>query len=859
MRRITVFLAPVLFLFSCSASALQLTERDGFYIYFPDQELQLAARLSDSLPEMVAFLSGKGLPVEPTVHVVVDDHLDAPEVVVHVIPHKEIRIPLRAPGVLQDGYTEADPWGYYMFRGLCMLGIYGMRSGIPGALYLMFGEAISPNLVLPPWVEDGVCNLMYSLYRGQPIDDPYRRSIFEAALLPDLDLISHHPQVWPGYHAYRIYGRPFVEWLYRRYGWERILAFLEAHGGGIIPFEIDLKAIDAFGSSGATLWNEFKSQQQRAEDGPPGLLVSGFWHAPLIYWNNAGVFPGTLRMGQRGRYGYVDDAGILWIAEYEGTSRIYRYGDRIERTAEFHSLWDPGPGRVVVGRRGHRSSLVIFPDDGEGGLRRARRAEAGAVIEIPAPEGAIQLSGPVRNEQGHIAVAVNTAGNWDIWVHDGEWHRLTQSPSVELDPWWQGETLVWASNASGRFQIHQADDTPITFAERGALMPRGNNYLELTASGWRVLDYESALPNLPPLEYLAEAPRAEPEAERAITPQPYDPFKSLWPNYIQPDFFAAVSDLQLGIETSGRDVSGDYIFDAGLRYTFDSDFLALQALLQRKSLGVRYARYPLAYEPVLGQSVDEERNDVALYWRPLYAENLEHRDVLRPEIEAEYFIDEVDLSLNWRYFDPQDGNESSDQEVWLALGGRRTTQSLQIWGDLELFTEGSQSLSGGVSFFYGDQIRTTLQLTAGRTWGEQIPGHTTFRIGGDLTEGYFTRRAPRLFPVRGFDSNVIEAPTVATATAEVYWPLANLQRGYGTLPLFLHRLRLGTFVDAGYAKPDSGGDSYLVGAGLELLTSVEVGWGGMSTFRIGVSWPLEQPDGLDQDGPVFIFQIGRPL
>ena len=177
----------------------------------------------------------------------------------------------------------------------------------------------------------------------------------------------------------------------------------------------------------------------------------------------------------------------------------------------------------------------------------------------------------------------------------------TDTPSIELDPWWEGETLVWASNATGSFQIHQADHQPITSATHGALLPRAGNYLELTANGWRILDYEPALPDLPPLEYLSEKDSVEVDVIPAITTQAYDPFKSLWPNYIQPDIFAAIGALQLGVDTNSRDVTGDYIFSAGFRYSFESDFLALQGLIQRKTIGARYSRYPSAMKPPWGK------------------------------------------------------------------------------------------------------------------------------------------------------------------------------------------------------------------------------------------------------------------
>ena len=390
----------VLFLLNFKASALEMIEKDGFYIYFDKQDVDLAAHLRDPLPSMLAFLSDKGLPVQPPLHIVLDDRRDVPEVKVKMTPHKEVRIPIRAPGVLEEGYTEADPWAFFLFRGLCLQGIFAIRSGIPGALYRVFGESISPNLVLPPWMDDGICNLLYSQYRGRRILDPYANAIFETTPVPDLDIISHHPQIWPGYYAYRIYGRPFIEWIYRRYGWEKILEFLQAHGRGVVPWEIDLKAINVFGKSGAALWSEFQADHERANDALPGLLAIGYWSPPLVYWNNAGVFPGKLRVGQRSRYGYVDHAGNLWISEYTDGSRIYRYANNVETSVELYSLWDPGPGRVAVGRRGHRSWIVVFPDDGEGGLGRVHKTDFDAVEKIPAPPGALQLSGPVRNEHG---------------------------------------------------------------------------------------------------------------------------------------------------------------------------------------------------------------------------------------------------------------------------------------------------------------------------------------------------------------------------------------------------------------------------------------------------------------------------
>ena len=840
------------------ASTLLYLQQDRIYLYYPEGEGELASGLWKKLPGMLAFLDEKGLPVKQPLHIIIDEERDAPEIKLHIIPHKEIRIPLRAPGVLENGYMEADPWAYFLFKGLCHQAIYSIRSGVPALLAKGFGELISPNVIIPPWVEDGIAALMYSLFMQKSVQGPLESAIFAASPPPDMDIISHHPQVWPGYRAYQIYGRPFIEWLNTEYGWGKILEFLHVHGRGIIPIEIDLKAMKVFGKTGAALWRDFQDTHRGETVGQGGMLITGYWSEPFVYWNNAGVFPGKLSIRQRGRYGYVESGGTVWISEFTEGSNIYKYRNRTVAAKSLKHVWDPGPGRVAVTRKGHRPFLIIFPDDGEGGFRHARNSDLPQADLIPAPAGVIQLSGPVRNEKGYIAVAANLAGNWDIWVHDGQWRRLTDAPSVELDPWWEGNTLVWSSNATGKFQIHDADQTPITQAGHGALFPRQGKYLSLTSTGWRVQNYKINRVTFTDLKFLSKEQTETVSAQTVVDPRPYNPFKSLWPNYIRPDLFAAVTDLQLGIATKSRDVSKEYLFDAGVRYSFKDEYLALRTTFQVKSVGAQYTRYPLSYETKLGQKVDESRNEIRLYWRPLEIEALKDAEILR-ETDGFALTDGLELSANWRHFKPLNEPGETGDEAWAALSLSRQLEFLRMWANLEVFTESQQSLSGGFRFLFGDKILSSLHLIAGRSWGEPEFGHTTFRVGGNLTEGYFTRRPSRLFPIRGFDSDLIEAPKAAAAGAEIYWPLANLQKGYLTLPLFLHRIRLGTFVDAGFAGEDPGSDDLLVGAGFEFITSLEIAWGNFSAFRMGVAWPLRQPDYLDQDGPKFVFQLGRPL
>ena len=171
----------------------------------------------------------------------------------------------------------------------------------------------------------------------------------------------------------------------------------------------------------------------------------------------------------------------------------------------------------------------------------------------------------------------------------------------------------------------------------------------------------------------------------------------------------------------------------------------------------------------------------------------------------------------------------------------------------------SQSLYGELQYVSGRKLNAIVHIRGGKTWGDLNPGHNSFRIGGISGEGFFTQRAARLFPLRGFDSDILDASQAASVSLDMVIPLLRLQAGYKTLPVFLHNIHLGSFVDAGFAAEHYRSEEVLVSAGFELVTGMELAWDIMSRFSVGLAWPLKQPDDLNQSGPVLLIQIGRPL
>ena len=155
-----------------AAGSLVYKESDGLFLYYSADEDRIANRLLEKFPAMRNFLENQGLPLKFPLHVIVDNKLDRPAPEVKTIPHREIRIPLRAPGVLEDGYLQTDPWSYFFFHGLCLQAIYSERSGIHGATEKVFGQLMSPNKILPEWIKTGVCHLLHRIFTGDRRRDP---------------------------------------------------------------------------------------------------------------------------------------------------------------------------------------------------------------------------------------------------------------------------------------------------------------------------------------------------------------------------------------------------------------------------------------------------------------------------------------------------------------------------------------------------------------------------------------------------------------------------------------------------------------------------------------------------------------
>lgn len=135
----------------------------------------------------------------------------------------------------------------------------------------------------------------------------------------------------------------------------------------------------------------------------------------------------------------------------------------------------------------------------------------------------------------------------------------------------------------------------------------------------------------------------------------------------------------------------------------------------------------------------------------------------------------------------------------------------------------------------------TFAIRAAGGWAEgdaeQLGGSFTF--GGPFGEGSLAVYNPRLFAFRGLPGIIYAADRALLFSGEYRFPLAIVERGPGTMPVFLNQLHMTLFTDYGdawgrNAKTFSNFfDTFLMSVGAELQADLTLGYGLPVTGRLG--------------------------
>mgnify|MGYP000866526551 CR=1 FL=1 len=135
-----------------------------------------------------------------------------------------------------------------------------------------------------------------------------------------------------------------------------------------------------------------------------------------------------------------------------------------------------------------------------------------------------------------------------------------------------------------------------------------------------------------------------------------------------------------------------------------------------------------------------------------------------------------------------------------------------------------------------------LRAAGGITWGDRMV-QGTFGLGGSLGEGNFGAGGSyNYFPLRGLPVSAFSRTRAMLFSSEWRFPIVNVLRGAGTVPLFLRDIDGAIFADYGNAwNAHEGGsdsfktffDEFMLGVGAELRANIIVGHGLPIHGRLG--------------------------
>ncbi|MBM3323041.1 hypothetical protein FJY69_06155, partial [candidate division WOR-3 bacterium] len=738
--------------------------------------------------------------------------------------------------------------------------------GLAAGLRTVFGRIILPNALAPAWLHEG-----YAIYnetrfssggrlRSTEYDMMARAAADAGRLLPVDRCGSYELQRYPGGSAPYLYG----SWLHRYAAgetdpdvWER---YNRDRSAGLPYFE-NWHARRVLGRSIYQLWKgtgqeltrhaSALSRQLGQTTRLNQLTREGYWTSSPL-WSRSGAE--VYYLSRTGReYPAIkaldttnNTTGILARGRFSGSLSLSPDGRELAltrlgiarnyyETEDIFAL-DLGRGSVRQITRGERArdpdfapdtSLLVYVArrNGRSSLRLLDLA-TGSSTALAEPDDRTSFHGPRFSPSGKwIAVGISRPdGSTDVELVDrrtGWTVPVTDDRACDLDPCWSrtGRYLFFVSDRSGVFnlyayQVASGKTLRCTNVPYGVFQPAvspDNRRIALTsfsADGYDLSVMELDAQQWHEAEpFVDTLPGSEPEP--ALVPSElyyYNPFPAIWPKFWLPWAAFGGSAWELGAFTMGWDALQfhRYWLTAGARQDSRRPFLAAAYEFRRM-------------RPALSLSLD-----------------------LDPRVQI------CSLGNHLAFLGTRSGS-------WLSVACRfRRDSAVRARAGLNWTYSNALAYrfnvaptEGRVCGLYADGIKKGVLSEQDRVrlvgwWTEYLgrpPGLWSLRcrlaVGNSFTDSaaraaFFLGDGAGLLSVRGYPEDTLGGRTVAAGGLQFRLPLAWVERGLGTGPLFLRNLSTALFAEAGllctgYAPSVSELARTRVGAGAELRTDLLLG------------------------------------
>jgi WD40-like Beta Propeller Repeat len=780
--------------------------------------------------------------------------------------------------------------------------IGGLRHAF-GRLPLLY-----PNLFLPQWQIEGLATYSESRLTGEgriPSGD-FRTILDRAAAagrLAPLDRANGGLVDWPSGNAGYVYGAYFHQYLAARFG-EASIAELSRDTSGRIPFLGSRGFRKVFGQPLGTLWHDFQAEvrsRARTEESrgqrltEHGFSIGSPWFAhdgrlfystldphrfPALFEWRAGAAPRrvtTRYLGNR----LTEGAGTLIFDALELVQSVALQSD-------LYAI-DVSGGRT---RRLTRDARAGDPDVTADGRRIActvQRSDRRDLATLAVPAGSAtgvpdtlvtepntDFSAP-RWAPDRRAIAVERrrlGGRSEIVLVDFATRAvrsLVATPEGRnISPVWtpDGRSVVFASDRDGVFRIYAADvATGATRrladagagAESPAISPDGRTlvYVGSTADGDDL--FSIALASATWIEEARLAPVST-DREAATVPaagpsHPYRPWRGLLPRAWEPVLQTDEGELTGGAAVGTFDPLGYHAYVGVVRWSAERG---------RPDWQVAYAydRWRPTLFADVSDDTDPFRDGTVRSREGNAGVLLPFRRVRRTETVLAAFnasSDRFDCStcgeggitslrrravrLGWSF----DSAKAYGYSISAEEGGRlsvtseTTREAFGARGDADAFTADARLYR---RLFVRHGVLAV--RAAGATSQGDESARRVFSAGGVGQESVpFRFKLDAIGLLRGFDDSDLVGQHAAVVNLDYRFPIRRVQRGFGTVPVFLRTIHGAVFADAGHAwNGRARWADVRTSVGAELSFDTVVGFTIPLTVTAGTAWRHDRSTGV---------------
>jgi hypothetical protein len=496
-----------------------------------------------------------------------------------------------------------------------------------------------------------------------------------------------------------------------------------------------------------------------------------------------------------------------------------------------------------------------------------------------------------------VAYGTWTRGGYrDIRIVDvatGRFTELSHDRAIDQQPRWtrDGRYLLFTSDRTGIANVYAYDLKSrelfqVTNVITGAYMPEPSPdgktliYVGYHSTGFELysmpLDRSRWLPALPARDDRPDSPPERPA--RTWPVREYNPWTTLAPQAYTLEYGEGAFGNAVKVTTSGSDVAGYHSISASISAELEQGEPAM-------ALDYIYRRLPFSTRMRLSRRAVPRRNFRYGDDHPLITERITGLSTgVTVPIPGAYDSQTLALSYLAAHFDSE-LPLASDVDPYSLIpeephrGFLGSLHAGYSYSRIERTTYGI-STEDGVRFsvgadYAGPELGSEWTLTAfsGRLTGYfRLPwaDHHVLAASaaGGISSGTYARRGlyytggfvdtPPLDPflsgvsqsafvLRGYESAQFIGSQYSLVNAEYRFPLAYIDRGVSTLPVFLRGISGAVFADYGGAFNEvdlnDPWESYHLGLGAELWVSLVIGYYAGANLRFGYA------RGMDSDAP----------